>query len=523
MALLNSRTWVIVRGEKWTAGVLARAAGEKNGGLSPGTRALLAAGEQEHVSLLMNNFDVILNQAVKSLTDETGKVFDLKKDAIAQLVVSQVTTFARQYGNEITAASVGLSAGEDALRLQWGLVTKKPETARELRSLIDGGTLWAALVLKAADTELTQGLAGILARQRVVVKDATLAVRSVVPYEFLQQVATASSSSLHPYVERAARYVTSIPLWAPPSPPPTGALEVEVVRDVAYRDDAQADPIRHRLDLFVPKGKKDFPVVVLVHGGGWVLGDNRCCGLYSSVGHFLASRGIGAVLPNYRLSPWVKHPDHVKDVARAVRWTRDHVGEYGGNPGRLFLLGHSAGGHLVSLLATDESYLKAEGMKSADIRGVVTFSGVYHIPSGAEEFFLGGTGTHSFRPDQVYPLRGDDSLPELPPLGIPVWEDAFGSAFGGDAKERAAASPLTHVRRGLSPFLILTAAHDLPTLPGMADEFHQALMRQGCDARLLKVARRNHNSLMFSAIGDDDTAARAMLEFLKQHDRKAKE
>ena len=78
--------------------------------------------------------------------------------------------------------------------------------------------------------------------------------------------------------------------------------------DVAYRTDPQADPFRHCLDLFYPKGKKAYPVLVLVHGGGWMLGDNRCCGLYSSVGQFLASQGIGVVLPNYRLSPGVKHP-----------------------------------------------------------------------------------------------------------------------------------------------------------------------------------------------------------------------
>jgi hypothetical protein len=115
-------------------------------------------------------------------------------------------------------------------------------------------------------------------------------------------------------MESLTRRITSLPLWGLPNPPPRGALEVVAVRDIAYRTDPQADTFRHRLDLFCPKGKKAFPVVVLVHGGGWMLGDNRACGLYSSVGQFLASQGTGVVLPNYRLSPWVKHPEHVKDV-----------------------------------------------------------------------------------------------------------------------------------------------------------------------------------------------------------------
>ena len=132
--------------------------------------------------------------------------------------------------------------------------------------------------------------------------------------------------------------------------------------------------------MFLPENKKDYPVVVLVHGGGWFIGDNRSAGLYSSVGQFLASQGVGVVLPNYRLWPAVKHPEHAKDVARAVAWTRAHIGKYGGDAQRLFLMGHSAGAHLVALLATDESYLQAEHMKTTDIKGIVAVSGVYRIP-----------------------------------------------------------------------------------------------------------------------------------------------
>src|SRR5262249_23495909 len=156
----------------------------------------------------------------------------------------------------------------------------------------------------------------------------------------------------------------------------------------------------------IPKGKSGYPVVVLVHGGAWMMGDNRCCGLYSSVGKFLASRGVGAVLPNYRLSPGVRHPEHVKDIARAVAWTRAHIAEYGGRPDRLFLAGHSAGAHLVSLLATDETYLNAEGLRIADIKGVIAVSGVYRIPPGTLELSLGGITPAALRLDEIVPLRG---------------------------------------------------------------------------------------------------------------------
>src|SRR5262249_5298954 len=152
------------------------------------------------------------------------------------------------------------------------------------------------------------------------------------PSEFLSGVALVMR-------ENGMRQVSGIPLWGLPSQPPD-ALGFAEVRDIAYRTGKGADPYRHHLDLYYPKGKKAYPVVVLVHGGAWMLGDNRCCGLYTSVGQFLASQGIGVVLPNYRLSPRAKHPDHVQDLARAVAWTRARIAGYGGDPSRIFLMGH---------------------------------------------------------------------------------------------------------------------------------------------------------------------------------------
>jgi acetyl esterase/lipase len=132
------------------------------------------------------------------------------------------------------------------------------------------------------------------------------------------------------------------------------------------------------------------------------------------------------------------------------------------------------------------------------------------------EVFLGGSGSRSLRPDQVMPWRGETGpLPMLAALGVGVKMDLFGPAFGAGPKGRADASPVNHVRRGLPPFLILVAEKDLPTLPEMAAEFHQALLPEGCAARLLQMNARNHNSLMFSIIRPDDPAARAVLTFLK--------
>src|SRR5262249_37999874 len=152
------------------------------------------------------------------------------------------------------------------------------------------------------------------------------------------------------------------------------------VKDLAYYDGPGADKIKHRLDLFLPRGRKDFPVLFFVHGGAWLRGDKGFLGIYSALGTFFARHGVGVAVTNYRLSPAVKHPEHVKDVARAFAWTVRNIARYGGRPDQVFVCGHSAGAHLVALLVTDESYLKQEGLTAQAVRGAIPLSGIYRLP-----------------------------------------------------------------------------------------------------------------------------------------------
>jgi acetyl esterase/lipase len=318
----------------------------------------------------------------------------------------------------------------------------------------------------------------------------------------------------------ASRVAAASPAETKPAAPPT--FEVEEVLNVAYYQGKGADAWRHRLDLFLPKGQRHYPVLVFLHGGAWMIGDKSCIGLYSAVGRFFARHGVGAVLPNYRLSPLVRHPEHIRDVARAFAWTKRHIADYGGDPDRLFIGGHSAGGHLAALLATDDTYLEAEGLTTADIKGAIAVSGVYRIPPGTVDVTLGGTGPDAFRLAALLTLPGSGGKTTpglLDRLAIPISLDFYGPAFGPDPEVRADASPLTHVRPGLPPFLIFSAEDDLPTLAGMATRFHHALRESGCDARLVKVCGRNHNTIMFRATEPDDPVAREALEFIHRHAR----
>jgi acetyl esterase/lipase len=252
----------------------------------------------------------------------------------------------------------------------------------------------------------------------------------------------------------------------------TATFEVEKHKDLPYRTDKEADKERHKLDVYCPKGQKDFPVVLFVHGGSWRMGNKS---YFAGIGEEFAKTGIGFVICNYRLSPNVQHPAHIQDVAKAFAWTRENIGKYGGKNDNLFVCGHSAGGHLVSLLATDPEYLKVEKRSPADIKGVISISGVYKIDPSVR---------------------------------------VFNTAFGKDEDVCKQASPLTHVTGKHPPFLIAYAEDDYPTLEDMAKEMHAALKKAESPSELIFCKRRNHISIITSFILPDDSLNKAVHEFV---------
>jgi acetyl esterase/lipase len=255
--------------------------------------------------------------------------------------------------------------------------------------------------------------------------------------------------------------------------------EVDVQTDIAYRSDKDADPIRHKLDIYTPKGQKDFPVLMFVHGGAWKSGNKK---YYAALGATFAKQGIGVVIINYRLTDGdnkIKHPDHIKDVASAFSWIHANIGNYGGRNDRIFISGHSAGGHLVSLLATDEAYLKEHHLGLKDIRGVISLSGVYEI-------------TPNIR--------------------------VFDSQFGTDAAICKAASPLNHVKEHDPPFLICYADKDIPTIDKMSEAFCKKLCDDKCEAKVIKANDRNHFTIIIQlSLDSDDICTSAMFDFIEKH------
>ncbi len=135
-----------------------------------------------------------------------------------------------------------------------------------------------------------------------------------------------------------------------------------------------ADP-RNKLDVYTPqKAQGARPVVVFFYGGNWNSG-NRID--YEFIGEALASRGIVTVIADYRLYPQVRYPDFLEDGAQAVAWAAKEVQRYGGDPKRLYVMGHSAGAYNAAMIALDRRWLAAQGMKPDALRGWIGLAGPY--------------------------------------------------------------------------------------------------------------------------------------------------
>ncbi len=263
-----------------------------------------------------------------------------------------------------------------------------------------------------------------------------------------------------------------MPVQRPDTPPERPATyETVTFRDIAYYEGDDADTFRHSLDLYIPDGADNFPIFIYIHGGAWVGGSKNA---YGNIGQALSQQGIGVAVVNYRLSPRVTHPAHVQDVAHAFAWLADHIADYGGDPTRIVIGGHSAGGHIASLLVLDEQYLGSVGHSREDVLGVVSFSGVYVIDDWIVQWARG--------------------------------------AFPDDDAGRMAASPLSLIPEDgtdLPPFLLLVSEDDYPELIIEHHAMAEALVTASAPVESDVIPDREHFSLV-TRIGErnDPTTAR---------------
>jgi acetyl esterase/lipase len=257
--------------------------------------------------------------------------------------------------------------------------------------------------------------------------------------------------------------------WIGLQPTRGPGVGIRLVEDVPYGPNPGQEA-----DLYLPE-QKGFPVLVFVHGGGWISEDKIYFGV---VGRYLAENGVGAVLINYRLPPAANCEVELRDVAAGFAWTRQHAAELGGDPGRLFLGGHSAGGHLVTAVAANPKYLAAEGLTLEDLRGVVAFSGFYRIRANVRV------------------------------MGVEyVFHDV-------DKKE---VSPVDIIQPGLPPFLLFCGSHEAFWLRQPTRVLQRKLLDVGGQCEVLVVPGEKHYGEVLHIDRPGSPQGPRLLEFIRGH------
>lgn len=267
---------------------------------------------------------------------------------------------------------------------------------------------------------------------------------------------------------------------------------ITIIKDVSYGPHA-----RNVMDLYLPEaGPTPRPLVICIHGGGWAGGDKR---VYAWLGQALARQGFAAVSITYRFAPAWRAPAQMDDVQRAVRWLRKNAGQYGLDPQRFGAIGGSAGGHLASYLALNDT----------------------RDNSDAE------LAEYSSRVQCVVDCYGPVDLEAMmQSASARIVQNFLGMPLAGNEEAYRNASPAFHIKPNPPPFLIIHGTRDLGTSPGQVPiaqsiGIHEKLRQAGGESTLLKLEGAGHG---FTGGGSNRYAQEtlaAAVDFFGRHLRKS--
>ncbi len=269
--------------------------------------------------------------------------------------------------------------------------------------------------------------------------------------------------------------------------PPKPALEPRVLRDVSYVTDGHE---RQKLDLYLP-AKPAGPVIVYIHGGAWRSGSKD-----KPLGLELLAKGYTVASIAYRFSQDAIFPAQIQDCKSAIRWIRAHADEFGYDPRRIGVIGQSAGGHLVALLAVTGTSRDFDAGEHLDQSSAVQ--------CGVD--FFGPTDFPGWKPPSAIPLiqrSGSDSC----------LEQLFGGPLDDKLELAKSASPVSWVSKDAAPLFIIHGTKDPLVGLEQSQVFAEKLTAAGAEATLTVVENGGHGGPGFLS-GD---VKQRMVEFLNRH------
>lgn len=286
--------------------------------------------------------------------------------------------------------------------------------------------------------------------------------------------------------------------------PPQNITPAPDIKNLSYLDLAYANVSqKNRLDLFLPeKGKGPYPLIIYIHGGGWISGSRKGC-----EASFLTKYGYMVACPSYRLSTEAKFPAQIHDVKAAIRWLRANAGKYDLDPNRFGVWGPSAGGHLTALVGT------SGGVPA--IEGNVGVAGSSRVQAAVDWF-----GPTDFLAKEVLNMSGkvDMNKTDIEYYGSNEKTAAtflIGGQLTQNPEKVKAANPIIYVSPDDPPFLVIHGTADGTVPYNQSVILYEALNDSGVDVTFITAEGLGHGWDL-----PDDPYMNATIEFFNKHLKK---
>ena len=254
-------------------------------------------------------------------------------------------------------------------------------------------------------------------------------------------------------------------------------------KDIAYSDEVNG--ARNLLDVYYPEvAGEPKDVLVFIHGGSWNSGKKD---IYWWLGRHFANKGIVEVNINYSLAPDRQYGQMANDAAAAIKWVKGNISKYGGDPDRIFVMGHSAGGHLAALINSDPRFFKEQGIENP-IRGVILNDGF-------------GLDMHEYL---LQAIKNEQTA-------------SFLKTFSDDQDNWKKGSPLTYFDNIRNPYLILVGERTYPAIQLQSKRLYEMLKAGKQPVVFREIAKKKHVGMISQMFFGGNQLYGIILDFMAAH------